>query len=218
MRNALGVILLLAVGSAQAATVTIDFEGVVSDTGNLSFQGGPYPREGESYLEDGMQISGQSPRVIYGKDFVTATGATNDNGSAAFGWCQDPSFCGDIFPITITNQQGFSFDLMSLQASNMRIDWGGEPADLTVTGFYEGGGSISTTLDLTLDLWPTFTFDSSWSGLSSVTITGDTGPQGSWADLAMDNIVVSTVPIPAAVWLFGSGLGLLGWFRRRQSA
>jgi hypothetical protein len=29
---------------------------------------------------------------------------------------------------------------------------------------------------------------------------------------------VSSVPIPAAVWLFGSGLGLLGWFRRRQAA
>jgi hypothetical protein len=28
----------------------------------------------------------------------------------------------------------------------------------------------------------------------------------------------SVVPVPAAVWLFGSGLGLLGWFRRRQTA
>jgi hypothetical protein len=29
---------------------------------------------------------------------------------------------------------------------------------------------------------------------------------------------VSAVPIPAAVYLFASGLALLGWFRRRQSA
>jgi hypothetical protein len=26
---------------------------------------------------------------------------------------------------------------------------------------------------------------------------------------------IHTVPIPAAIWLFGSGLGLMGWFRRR---
>lgn len=31
-------------------------------------------------------------------------------------------------------------------------------------------------------------------------------------------IATTTVPVPAAVWLFGSALGLLGWVRRRTAA
>jgi hypothetical protein len=34
----------------------------------------------------------------------------------------------------------------------------------------------------------------------------------------MDIFRATVVPIPAAAWLFGSGLGLLGWFRSRQTA
>jgi hypothetical protein len=36
-------------------------------------------------------------------------------------------------------------------------------------------------------------------------------------DLARLVINPSIIPIPAAVWLFGSALGLLGWMRREAT-
>lgn len=33
----------------------------------------------------------------------------------------------------------------------------------------------------------------------------------------IDDMTVSTVPVPAAAWLFGSALGLLGWIRRKKA-
>jgi hypothetical protein len=41
---------------------------------------------------------------------------------------------------------------------------------------------------------------------------------GGFKTIAAGNYSSSAlVPVPAAVWLFGSGLGLLGWFRRRAT-
>jgi hypothetical protein len=41
--------------------------------------------------------------------------------------------------------------------------------------------------------------------------------QPGFALIAVDNINLQAVPIPATVWLFGSGLGLLGWIRRKHN-
>jgi hypothetical protein len=42
------------------------------------------------------------------------------------------------------------------------------------------------------------------------------GPTGHTTYFVLDNS--ASVPIPAALWLFGSGLGMLGWITRRQTA
>jgi hypothetical protein len=39
-----------------------------------------------------------------------------------------------------------------------------------------------------------------------------------WTLPSSDTLTVNIVPIPAAVWLFGSALGLLGWTRRKSLA
>jgi len=38
---------------------------------------------------------------------------------------------------------------------------------------------------------------------------------GGWRDITSGSVIGSTIPIPAAAWLFGSALGFLGWMRRK---
>jgi hypothetical protein len=77
----------------------------------------------------------------------------------------------------------------------------------TIWGSINGGGSISTTDVNTLGA-------GDWLNLSGVEIFGT---QTTY-NLDVDNIVVgAAVPVPAAVWLFGSALAGLGWMRRKQA-
>jgi hypothetical protein len=79
-----------------------------------------------------------------------------------------------------------------------------------VTGFLEGGGTVSATFASVLGL--TQTYNLNWTGLTRLSIGNING-----TPTIVNSITASQVPVPAAVWLFASGLGLLGWFRRRQT-
>jgi len=61
----------------------------------------------------------------------------------------------------------------------------------------------------------------SFSGLSDIeqiriTFIGDKNAVGFAFNNFSPTTVASPVPVPAAVWLFGSALGLLGWMRRKN--
>jgi hypothetical protein len=75
-----------------------------------------------------------------------------------------------------------------------------------ITGYFAGGGTVQVNSAIGAN-WEVFTFDSSWQNLQKIEFEGYIG---------LDNIVVSKVPVPAAVWLFGSALAGLSWLGRKR--
>ena len=86
-------------------------------------------------------------------------------------------------------------------------------------------GGVPLGLNADPTVWTSFVF----SGTTGPDVSGGVtlqlgattgGGDGSFADVFYDNIVidVAAVPVPAAVWLFGSGLiGLVGVARKRNA-
>ncbi len=87
-------------------------------------------------------------------------------------------------------------------------------ADFSGVSFYiasSDNGSFGSSTGPGLDELGT----GAWLNINSLFLSGETVP---FAPITIDNIIVgSAVPVPAAVWLFGSGLAGLGFLRRKKS-
>jgi hypothetical protein len=105
--------------------------------------------------------------------------------------------------IWIQKEDGGAFSLMS-------ADIGG-----SVEGYYatsDAGDFDHTTGPSLSELGA-----GAWLNINTLYLYGQGGQPG-FVINTLDNVVVgAAVPIPAAVWLFGSALAGLGWLRRKQT-
>lgn len=194
-------------GTAMAATVTMDFEGVVEKVvPEVNFKLSVTP-----YTEEGFMLTNnnQSDGI-----FLPASGV-NTNGSAIFGWCSSsPRSCLSPTTITLSKDGGGVFDFLSFDSAILDKT-GGTTASLQVIGNRFGGGTMSASIVQDAS-WNTETLN--FLGVTSVDFVFGTGLTDS--EHAFDNLMMSTagtVPEPGSLALLGLALASLGFGRAQRT-
>lgn len=199
-------VLLFAQG-VQAATTTIDFNEFddAPPPGFVDF-GGVWVSEIGEWNHAGFRWGNPNS---YSAIMRSSGPAAPEDGA---GYFSNPDYTTYM---TLLDESG-SFTLHTLDAWNR--------LDATVTGHFAAGGYISAQLQ-DLFVGGEFVFGAEWTGLSSVgfsdpVVWDNEFEYASEHPFIIDDVVVtiSAVPVPAAVWLFGSALAGLGWMRRKQIA
>jgi hypothetical protein len=99
--------------------------------------------------------------------------------------------------------------LQDLSVSSLFTAAPGPDFTIAVVTFNLLAGNIPTGINIGLGTFPSGAGNDVWTDSSSqeVIIESFSGAQ----------INSAVIPVPAAVWLFGSALGILGWVRRRAA-
>ena len=180
--------------ASGASTVTIDFEENPAEINGTVLSKG-YEVYGESWDTYGWDYGGIS----------TGPNGTLTFGAGTGGDICNSGGCNGIY-LDIKKEDGGFFALYSYDLFESGVLFG-----VNVTGITADGQTVGLST-------PLGTGD--WLNLQRVEFYADNynGGYAPAIEVELDNIVVgAAVPIPAAVWLFGSALAGLGWLRRKQT-
>jgi hypothetical protein len=195
MRSILITALILFAANASAATITIDFEEPGIDLGP-AIPGPGALFEGPVHTQ-GFDFYSERPGIV-------AFALSEADGDHVLIW-------GSSGAMYFEAEDQSPFDLVSADIG----DFGS--ATYRITGVKADGGKFiwdngwCGTADEGVNQYCPDMFEGEhidWTNLVSVTVdaSNDFG--------SIDNIVISQVPVPAALWLFGSALAGLGWMKR----
>jgi hypothetical protein len=117
----------------------------------------------------------------------------------------------------ITNGGSVSAELI-LDVENNNSAETGSTGDI-ITALGDSGGQQEWSLLADYDPHSVFTEPSNDVKVSITDILiadANTATESAWIQKKLTLSAASVVPVPAAIWLFGSGIGLLGWMRRKR--
>jgi len=196
MKNRFALTLTMLLVSANSLSAVVTFNGTASDGGYQTLPG--------VYTEAGFTMTNDSGSNFFvDNDFRSPEISAFDDDVLEFNTTGSQ--------VTFTESSGSAFDFLAVELGGLNTTSG--DAQLTFTGFFSGGGSITQNVDTFAGDYNLISF-SGFVGLSSLAVSAPS--DGRFP--VIDNVVLNAVPVPAAVWLFGSALAGLGWLGRRQTA